>query len=133
MAGLPGFKGDPELLLTLRQPLDQTWAGRVPALPKPGGMAGAFEGDQLIEFVQMIGLNAKTGVLEVHSKPTGGHLAFREGKVIAARTSANMKGQDAAYFILGLRSGDFEFRPDLPASVKTEHQLMVQSLLMEAL
>ena len=58
---------------------------------------------------------------------------YEKAALGAARTSANLKGQDAAYFILGLRSGEFEFRPDLPASVKTEHQLMVQSLLMEAL
>src|SRR5205814_580099 len=45
IAGVPGFKGDPELLLSLRQPLDATWVGRAPKAPKPGGMAGIFEGD----------------------------------------------------------------------------------------
>src|SRR5207249_3706528 len=94
MAGIPGFKGDPELLLTLRQPLDQTWSGRVPAPPKPGGMAGAFEGDQLVEFVQMLGLNSKTGVLMINTDAGsgGGHIALRDGKLIAARTRTGSKG-----------------------------------------
>jgi hypothetical protein len=133
MAGIPGFKGDPELLLTLRQPLDQTWSGRVPALPKPGGMAGAFEGDQLVEFVQMLGLNSKTGVLTVNAEGgAGGHFALREGKLIAARARSGAKGDEAAYEILALARGEFEFRPDLPVTVKTEHNIPVQSLLLEA-
>ena len=131
MAGIRDFKGDPELLLSLRQPLDQTWSIRVPAAPKPGGMAGAFEGDQLVEFVQMLGVNSKTGVLRVNSEAGGGHLAFKDGKVIAARTGLASKGEDACFQILGLVAGDFEFRPDLPASVKAEHQLAVEGLLLE--
>jgi serine/threonine protein kinase len=133
MAGLPHFKGDPELLLSLRQPLDQTWSIRAPAPPKPGGMSGAFEGDQLVEFVQMIGVNSKTGVLKVTASERGGHLAFREGRVIAARTTDNLREQEACFVILSFRSGEFEFRPDLPANVKTEHQLPVEGLLLEAL
>ncbi|MBI3725335.1 protein kinase [bacterium] len=134
MAGVPSFKGDPELLLSLRQPLDATWVGGMPKAPKPGGMAGAFEGDQLVEFVQMLGLNSKTGVLEVNAtKTTGGHLGFKEGKIIAARTRSGQKGQDAAWEILALKKGEFEFRPELPASVKKEHAFDVQSLLLEAL
>src|SRR5581483_3363595 len=112
MAGIRGFKGDPELLLTLRQPLDQTWSIRIPAAPKPGGMAGAFAGDQLVEFVQMLGQNSKTGVLRVNGSAGGGHLAFREGKVIAARTGLSTKGEEAAFQILGMAEGDFEFRPE---------------------
>jgi serine/threonine protein kinase len=132
MAGLKAFKGDPELLLSLQQPLDQTWAVRVPTVPKPGGMAGAFEGDQLIEFVQMLGVNQKTGVLKVHGAHGGGHLAFREGKVIAARSTAGARAQDACFEILELPTGEFEFRPELPTTVKTEHQLAVPGLLLEA-
>ncbi|HZU97629.1 MAG TPA: DUF4388 domain-containing protein, partial [Planctomycetota bacterium] len=133
MAGLKAFKGDPELLLSLQQPLDQTWAVRVPTVPKPGGMSGAFEGDQLIEFVQMLGVNQKTGVLKVHGGAHGGgHLAFREGKVIAARSTAGARAQDACFEILELPTGEFEFRPELPTTVKTEHQLAVPGLLLEA-
>jgi hypothetical protein len=81
----------------------------------------------------MLGLNTKTGILQVNSDLGGGHLAFKEGNVIAARTVQNVRGQEACYAILSLRRGDFEFRPDLPPNVKAEHNLQVQSILLEAL
>ncbi len=130
MAGVPNFNGDPELLLALRQPLDQTWSVRLPS-PKPGGMAGAFVGDQLVEVVQMLGVNSKTGVLRVKTAKGSGTLAFRDGKVIAARNRDKTRGEEAVFEILGLASGDFEFRPELPAIVKTEHELSVAGLLLE--
>jgi serine/threonine protein kinase len=135
IAGIPGFKGDPELLLEIRDPraLDTTWSGRMPSVPKPGGMAGAFEGEQLVEFVQMLGMTSKTGVLQINGDILSGHMAFREGKVINAVTSKGTRGREACYEILGAKSGGFEFRPDLPQTVKTEVMLQVEGLLLEAL
>ena len=94
-------------------------------------MAGAFVGDQLVEVVQMLGVNSKTGVLRVKTTKGSGTLAFRDGKVIAARNRDKTRGEEAVFEILGLASGDFEFRPELPAIVKTEHELSVAGLLLE--
>jgi hypothetical protein len=71
-------------------------------------------------------------VLTVNSDVGGGHMALRDGKLIAARSRTGAKGDEAAYQILGLPRGDFEFRPELPTTVKTEQNLPVQSLLLEA-
>ena len=99
--------------------------------PRPQGMVGHFEGDELIEFVQMLGVQCKTGVLEVMSESGGGHLAFREGKVIAARTQTDAGGEVAALEILALGTGHFDFWPHPLASVATEHALSVPSLVLE--
>jgi hypothetical protein len=101
--------------------------------PKPQGMVGNFEGDQLIEFVQMLGMQAKTGVLEVSAEDGGGHLAFREGKVIAARSEGQKRGDEAAYHILSLPRGHFDFWPHSLSAVTTEHSFSVQTLLLEVL
>jgi Tfp pilus assembly protein PilZ len=102
--------------------------------PKPqGGVVGNFEGDQLVEFVQMLGVQQKTGVLEVVCGYKGGHLAFREGIVIAARTHDNERGEAAAHRVLGLRKGHFDFWPHRLVGVTPEHGFSVSSLLLEAM
>lgn len=106
-------------------------AGRVTPPPRPGGMAGHFKGDQLIEFVQMLGLTRRTGMLEVVNKRLSGHLAFRDGRFVAATASDGSKGEPAIYAMLLLPKGDFRFRPDHLTNIAVETDLAVEGVIFE--
>lgn len=121
----------PELVLTIQQPEPAgPFRERMPT-PKPQGMVGHFEGDQLVEFMQMLGVQAKTGVVEIVTVAGEHFLALREGMIIAARTQAGDGGEDAIYAILGQKEGHFDFWPHALREVKAEHSLSVQSVLLE--
>ena len=134
-AGVPGFQGDPELLLRLGPSggggVDSTWKGAAP--PAPGGMSGAFDGDELVELLQMIGFNGKTGVLTIHCGSLSGHLACQEGRIRAAVNTFGERGEPAALTLIATRSGRFELKPKLPPGFVAHMDAPVQSLLMEAL
>ncbi|HZU97628.1 MAG TPA: DUF4388 domain-containing protein [Planctomycetota bacterium] len=125
----------PELVLTIEAPAPETgktFREKMPT-PKPRGMVGHFEGDQLVEFVQMLGVQAKTGVVEIGTRKGDAFLALREGMIIAARTEGGDKGEDAIYRILTLKEGHFDFWPHSLNEVKAEHSLSVQSMLLEVM
>lgn len=133
LMGLPGFTGDPELLLRLGPgEVDATRRG---GAPRPGGMSGAFARDELVEVLQMIGFNRKTGVLTVRADVprVEGHLAFQEGRVRAAVTSLGQRDIPAALEIMSCRAGRFEFSPRLPRGFTPLIDQDVSSLLLEAL
>jgi hypothetical protein len=107
--------------------------GRWRSLSAPGTIAGAFVGEQLAELAQLLGMTAKTGVLQVRTGGTEfGVLSIRDGKVVVARTASGGVGESATVEILGVTQGDFEFRPGLPRDVKPEHELAIAPLLLEA-
>jgi DNA-binding response OmpR family regulator len=123
-----------ELLARVRRLLRKTERFQAPLAA--GAMAGTFMGDQLIDFIQMIGLAEKTGSLRVTSSVSG-LLAFREGRLVGAWCSRGGHGFEAAQDIIKLRHGTFEFRPGTPdttASKGSEEKLdlSVDSLLLEA-
>ncbi|MGE0708319.1 MAG: protein kinase [Planctomycetota bacterium] len=128
--GVPGFKGDPELLLSLDQGmLDSTWRG-----PAPGGMAGSFSrGDELIEFLQMVEFNKKAGILSIQGSRAQGHLAFQDGRLRAAVTQDGRRGDAAVNALLDVREGRFEFKPQLPAGFAAQMDTGVSSLLLDVL
>jgi serine/threonine-protein kinase len=131
--GLPGFNGDPELLLQLKPgEVDATWKGTA---PKPGGMSGAFAKDELVEFLQMIGFNQKTGMLTVKGDaPRGeGHMAFQEGRIRASVTTSGLRDQAAALEIMSTKAGRFDFSPKLPKGFAPSMDADVGAMLMEAL
>lgn len=91
----------------------------LPGPPRPvaaplqvGTMAGSFAGHQLVEFVQMLALNRKTGLLRIASDRCRGQLAVREGCLIGA-SLRDLTGLEAARDLLGMRYGTFEFGPGL--------------------
>jgi len=134
VVGVPGFKGDPELLLSLDEAggtMETTWRG--PAPSQPGGMSGMFAKDELVEFLQMIEFNNKSGMLTVRTESMTGHLAFMSGRLKAAVTEGGKRDDDAVQAILGVRGGSFEFKPKLPTGFQPEMDQSVSSLLLEAL
>jgi len=123
-------QSSPELVLTIEVPPARVFREKLPT-PKPKGMVGHFEGDQLVEFIQMLGVQAKTGVVEVVTEKGENFVAVREGMVIAARTHDGQAGEEAIFSILSLAEGHFDFWPHLLQEVKAEHSLSVQSMLLE--
>jgi hypothetical protein len=123
----------PELVLTIHAPPPSTAFREKMPTPKPQGMVGHFEGDQLVEFVQMLGVQAKTGVVEVETQKGGHFLALKDGLIIAARTHDDRRGEEAIYEILGHREGHFDFWPHGLTEVRAEHGLSVQSMLLEVM
>jgi hypothetical protein len=113
-----------------------SWSGHFKGVPKHGAMTGGFEGHQLADLVQMLGVGGKTGVLRImtdYSDAFFGTMAFQDGKVIWASTSRGMKGAEAAYDLVAALRGSFEFRPDVPAGIAVEMLLAVENILLEAL
>jgi eukaryotic-like serine/threonine-protein kinase len=134
LMGASGYGGDPELLLQLNRQggLDRTWSsGRTPQVV--GGMSGAFEKEELVEFLQMLGTNAKTGVLTVRCGQLTGHLAMKDGRVRAAVTSGGHRGEQAALVLMASKEGQFEFSPKLPPSFAPVMDNDIMGLLLEAL
>jgi serine/threonine protein kinase len=98
-----------------------------------GVMSGTFGNEQLVELVQMLGVNQKSGFLALTWQGGEGQVAFKDGKIVAVRTSAGGKGAEGGLDLLTLQHGQFEFRPGVPANLKAEHTLGVEALLLEAM
>ncbi len=105
------------------------------AITVPPREAGGFSGDQLIELVRVLGVNGRSGTLEVKSGVRGGTLVFHEGGVIAARTLSDMKGEDAAQEILALPRGEWFFKPGAGLIETAADAMVLQThgLVLEAL
>lgn len=98
-----------------------------------GGVVGAFIGDQLIEFVQMLGISAKTGVVRVTHDTFSGALYFEQGKLVGASTSIGSSAAQAALEVILTPQGRFAFEPGLPLGVRRDITVPVDVLLMDAL
>lgn len=133
LSGIKGYKGDPELLLSMPSAahMESTWQN-VPAPPKPGGVSAVFERDELFEYLQNLGTHQKTGLLSVVSQELSGHLAIERGRLRAAITNRKQRDREAALALLLLRSGQFQFVPQLPPGFAPETDLDLRPLLVEA-
>jgi PleD family two-component response regulator len=101
---------------------------------KAGVIAGLFSGDQLFEFIQMLGLNLKTGRLALNSDTGTGHIDFRLGKVVAAWSSRGKVDLDATRLLLTLRGGRFEFSPTAEKTGAQKDVIAsVDTLLLDAM
>jgi hypothetical protein len=117
---LPGRRGKPRA----ERDTDRLKPGK-----REGSMAGHFESGRLAAVVRSLGSDGRSGILEVVGQGFMGHAAFRDGKIVAARTNDEAAGQDAVAAILGLPRGDYRFRPDLLSSLVVEHELTVDEVL----
>jgi serine/threonine-protein kinase len=100
----------------------------------PGVLQGAFDADHpLSEVVQMLGFNSKTGTLAVLSGYAGGDVIFKDGKIVAARTRQGKEGEAAAYEVLALPKGSYEFRPQLDPGLKPTMSRPVEGILLESM
>lgn len=101
--------------------LDQTTRGRI---------EGDYQGDELIEFLQLIDFHQKTGTLEVRAGPVSGQLRFHRGALADAET-AGKTGIAAVRRLLAHRQGRFVFTPRDVKDVPSGLQLKVGAMLLD--
>lgn len=102
--------------------------------PAQDGLYGDLAQLAIVEVVQLVGQNRRTGCLVVESTSGGAaqvrRLFFDGGAVVHAETGT-AKGQDAAAEILKLRTGQFQFLPDVEPDERTI-DVPTQTLLLRA-
>ncbi|MBI3724327.1 protein kinase [bacterium] len=147
MLEVDNVSGNVEFLLKLRDDqidLQKTW--RVAnQRARQSAVLGSFRDRELVEFLQMIEFNSKTGVVEISGKDSRGKLHVNAGRIVAAECfpQSLMKGLSAEHapihraeravsVLLQIRNGDFEFTPrfDIPAQ---ECDLRISKVLLDAL
>jgi DNA-binding response OmpR family regulator len=103
-----------------------------PATPA-AGIQGRLEELSLPMVVQMLGMEQKTGVLELEQAPDRGTLHFAHGEVVDA-TWREHRGEPAAYRLIRWTAGHFRF---VPAAEGTAPERRIaggtQHILMEAM
>ena len=94
---------------------------------------GALKGISVASFLQMIQLEEKTCLLEVHSPGKGkGMIYFKEGTPYDA-VYGDLKGEDAAYKIIVMDKAEISFRV-LPRNKVTRRiDAELTSMIMEAM
>ena len=93
-------------------------------------LKGSLESISLMDVVQLLHVNRKTGKLLVGSGRVTGVLYFSNGEVVHAE-NGTMRGESAAIDILEWTSGTFDFQSvqlSMPASIRRT----VQDLLMDS-
>jgi serine/threonine protein kinase len=130
---LTGIQANPnnvEFLLKVRDDesdhLLQTWRHSRPS--RSTGLMGSFRDAELVEFMQMLEFNLKTGTLAVASGAVRGTLGIVDGRIVRAEAGPE-RGPRAVYRLLTLRVGDFEFQPtevppDRHCDLKISHVLL---------
>jgi len=104
--------------------------------PVDGGFAGAIAEVPLAEVVQVLERARKTGRLFVCFAESHGTLSLREGRVVSAAwygpSAGELADDEAAYTMLGLADGVFEFVADaVPDEARIDAP--AQALILEAM
>ena len=110
------------------QPLDFTSFRQVPAQAE---LLGSLERSSLLEILQTIELNRKTGLLKVTAGSVAGELVLRDGRPLTATLGA-LRDEEAVYSMLLLRTGSFCFWGAEPGEVEASMTTPITRLLLEA-
>lgn len=111
MTGLRADATNVEFLLKVRDEesdLLQTW--RTSSHRRATGFLGSFREAELVEFLQMLEFNKKTGTLTIAAQGVRGRIVIREGRIVRGE-AGDRRGTAAVARLLGQRAGDFEFSP----------------------
>ncbi|RMG13902.1 MAG: FHA domain-containing protein [Planctomycetota bacterium] len=111
MTGIAADSTNVEFLLKCREEesdLLQTW--RVKGRRPTSSFLGSFRESELIEFMQMLEFNQKTGVLNVATQKVRGRMVIAQGRIVRAE-AGRVRGPAAVEALVGQPSGDFEFTP----------------------
>jgi serine/threonine protein kinase/DNA-directed RNA polymerase subunit RPC12/RpoP len=133
MTGIKADRANVEFLLKVREEesdLLQTW--RVKGRRSTSSFLGSFRESELIEFVQMIEFNQKSGVLNVASGKIRGRLVIQAGRVVSAGCG-RLRDQEAVGRLLGQRHGDFEFSPGEPEPGSITCNIKIARALLEVM
>ncbi|MGE0709900.1 MAG: protein kinase [Planctomycetota bacterium] len=115
LTGIEANANNVEFLLKIRDEesdLLQTWRF---SAKRASAFLGSFRDAELVEFLQMVEFNRKTGSLRVVTSQGRGTVDIREGVVVAAE-AGRLRDEQAVRYLLAQRSGDFEFTPGEPTT-----------------
>ena len=116
----PGAEEASRAFAALDQGLDtallKPLAPPTPATDGGGGTQGTFEDLPLVEILQGIEFNEKSGELEVHGEGITGRVTFEGGQPHEASTSDGKRGERAILRLLELSAGSFQLRRDVQVS-----------------
>lgn len=99
--------------------------------PNTGAFTGALEQMNLIELIQSMDMNKKTGRLTLESHRLKGDIYFNRGKIVDAVTK-NLVGEQAVYRMLSWAQGTFKFYANI-LSPQNRVKMFGQSLILEGL
>ncbi len=94
-----------------------------------------FEGNladlSLVEMVQLLNLNKRSGRMEVTADDKG-EIVFDKGDMIYARVADNILGKDAVNKMVAFKEGIFKFEPTVDKKVERNIQGSTMNVLLEA-
>ncbi|UQA61481.1 response regulator [Polyangium aurulentum] len=104
---------------------------RVSRPPLPQDIRGDLEQVPLVDMLQLLTMNRRTGILGVTAARGSGEVRLSEGQIMDA-VFRRLTGERALYRLLGERRGRFAFAPgEVPASRRIQGNTSM--LLMEAM
>lgn len=122
-----------------REPAETAIARFAPAGKRSGtGFVGRIQTDELVELLQMVEYNRKSGVLEIYgtagegARKISGAVAFREGAIVEARAGEH-RGSEALFELLLLPSGNFRVLYGERPKAEGEQPLNISATIMEVL
>jgi serine/threonine protein kinase len=135
LSGIAANSSNVEFLLKVRDDesdhLLQTWRHTRPGGGRATGLLGSFRDAELVEFMQMLEFNLKTGTLNVAAGAVRGTLGIVDGRIVRAECGPE-RGPRAVFRLLTLRQGDFEFQPGEVAADR-HCDLKISHVLLEAM
>ena len=95
---------------------------------------GKLRDMSLVNLIQFLELEKKTGILSIVSESRSGHLYFQEGKIVNA-VQGTLHGEGAVYRLLNWTDGDFELESlgTTPPSGPAQITMSNQTIIMEGL
>jgi hypothetical protein len=104
---------------------------RVSTPPLPQDIRGDLEQVPLVDMLQLLAMNRRTGVLGVSTSRGSGEVRLVEGEIVDA-VFRRLGGERALYRLLGERRGRFAFAPGEPTETRSI-KASTNMLLMEAM
>jgi len=104
---------------------------RVSRPPLPQDIRGDLEQVPLVDMLQLLAMNRRTGTLSITTARGPGEVRLAEGQIVDA-TFSRRTGERALYRLLAERKGRFAFSPGDPPSLR-RIQASTNMLLMEAM
>jgi hypothetical protein len=88
----------------------------------------------LVNLIQFLELEKKTGILSIVSESRSGHLYFQEGKIVNA-VQGTLRGLEAVYRLLNWTDGEFELESlgTTPPSGPAQITMGNRTIIMEGL
>jgi len=95
---------------------------------------GKLRDMSLVNLIQFLELEKKTGILSIVSETRSGHLYLQEGKIVNA-VQGTLRGVEAVYRLLNWTDGDFELESlgTTPPSGPAQITMSNQTIIMEGL